>query len=169
MGNAIAQEFTISIATDADVEGILNVTMSVVSEGLWLGTELPLDRDAWRIGFQSTVRRDDALALVATADHTVIGEATLSPKWPGLLQLGMSVDAAWRSQGVGASLLARAVTWARNSKAHKISLEVFPHNTSALSLYEKYGFVQEGAFRHHIRRRSGELWDLIPMGLLLCD
>jgi putative acetyltransferase len=44
---------------------------------------------------------------------------------------------------------------------------VFPHNLAALALYEKHGFVREGLFRSHVRRRTGEIWDSIPMGLLL--
>ena len=33
--------------------------------------------------------------------------------------------------------------------------------------YRKFGFVDEGRRIKHIRRASGELWDMIDMGLLL--
>ena len=60
-----------------------------------------------------------------------------------------------------------AVQWAREQGLHKLSLSVFPHNTAAIALYRKFGFVAEGRRIEHYRRTSGELWDLIEMGLLL--
>ncbi len=47
------------------------------------------------------------------------------------------------------------------------SLSVWPHNTAAIALYRKYGFVEEGRRLKQIRRQSGELWDVVDMGLLL--
>ena len=55
--------------------------------------------------------------------------------------------------------------WARNRHAHKVTLQVWPHNKAAIALYRKYGFAIEGRLVRHWRRRTGELWDLICMGL----
>jgi ribosomal protein S18 acetylase RimI-like enzyme len=44
---------------------------------------------------------------------------------------------------------------------------VWPHNAAAIALYRKYGFVEEGHRVKQIRRQSGELWDIVEMGLLL--
>jgi RimJ/RimL family protein N-acetyltransferase len=57
--------------------------------------------------------------------------------------------------------------WARRSGAHKVALQVWPHNVAARRLYEKHGFVQEGLLRRHYRRRNGELWDAVVMGMVL--
>ncbi|MDQ3574430.1 MAG: hypothetical protein M3404_05830, partial [Actinomycetota bacterium] len=51
--------------------------------------------------------------------------------------------------------------------AHKVALQVWPHNHGALALYRKFGFVQEGLLRRHYPRRNGELWDAVVMGLVL--
>jgi putative acetyltransferase len=59
------------------------------------------------------------------------------------------------------------IAWAIEHHAHKLVLEVWPHNTAAQGLYRRYGFEQEGFFRRHYRRRNGELWDAIRMGLIL--
>ena len=40
-------------------------------------------------------------------------------------------------------------------------------NTRAIGLYEKLGFVVEGRYRRHWRRRDGSLWDSLLMGLVL--
>ncbi len=85
------------------------------------------------------------------------------------LELGMLVAAPWRGRGVGKKLLDACLAWARESGAHKICLEVWPHNAAAIALYEKNGFVREGYRRKQWRRRNGELWDSVLMGLLLVD
>jgi len=50
---------------------------------------------------------------------------------------------------------------------HKLALEVWPHNGAARALYRRLGFVDEGRLRRQYRRRSGELWDAIVMGLVV--
>jgi RimJ/RimL family protein N-acetyltransferase len=60
-----------------------------------------------------------------------------------------------------------AIEWAREQALHKLSLSVWPHNAAAIALYRKYGFVEEGRRVKQMRRQSGELWDLVDMGLLL--
>ena len=60
-----------------------------------------------------------------------------------------------------------AITWARDVGAHKVALQMWPHNDRAHALYEKFGFVDEGRLVRHYRRRNGELWDAVIMGLAL--
>lgn len=60
-----------------------------------------------------------------------------------------------------------AVGWARESGLHKLVLQVWPHNERARALYRKFGFVEEGYLRRHYRRRNGQLWDAVMMGLVL--
>jgi RimJ/RimL family protein N-acetyltransferase len=60
-----------------------------------------------------------------------------------------------------------AIEWACEHELHKLSLSVWPHNSAAIALYRKYGFVEEGRRINQVRRQSGELWDVVEMGLLL--
>ena len=85
----------------------------------------------------------------------------------GFGEFGMFVDRGWRGRGVGSALVQAAIGWARAQGLHKLSLEVFAHNTAAIGLYRKCGFVEEGRRVKQYRRVSGELWDSIVMGLLL--
>jgi ribosomal protein S18 acetylase RimI-like enzyme len=87
----------------------------------------------------------------------------------GVADLGMAVADGWRGQGVGSALLAAAIDWARAHGAHKVALQLWPHNTAAQALYEKFGFVVEGRLRRHYPRRNRERWDAVIMGLLLDD
>lgn len=79
----------------------------------------------------------------------------------------MAVAREWRGRGVGSALLAAAIADARARGLHKLILSVFPHNAAAIALYRKHGFVEEGRRVKMFRRRSGELWDAVEMGLLL--
>ena len=85
----------------------------------------------------------------------------------GVADFGMMVAADRRGQGIGSALMAAAIEWARTAGAHKLSLQVWPHNEAARALYRKFGFEEEGLLRRQYRRRNGELWDAIVMGLLL--
>jgi putative acetyltransferase len=79
----------------------------------------------------------------------------------------MAVAREWRGRGVGSALLAAAIEWAHDRGLHKLSLGVFAHNSAAIELYRKFGFVEEGRRIKQYRRANGELWDAIEMGLLL--
>jgi RimJ/RimL family protein N-acetyltransferase len=85
----------------------------------------------------------------------------------GLLNLGMWVIKPWRGRGAGSALVTACIDWAKAQGAHKIALEVWPHNEPARNLYRRFGFEEEGYLRSHWRRRNGELWDSVVMGLLL--
>ena len=154
-----------AVATESDIDGILDVFAAVAAEERFIGTELPIDRHARRMSFRATIAGPDTLFLIARNNGRVIGHLGLYLLEPGVLGLGMAVVREWRSQGIGEALLVHAIEWAHQSPAHKISLEVFLHNVAAIALYEKHGFVREGLLRRHIRRKNGEIWDCTPMTL----
>ena len=105
--------------------------------------------------------------LVAIAGGEIVGQLHVEETWFGYGEVGMMVAADWRGRGVGSALMAAAIDQSRERGLHKLSLGVFPQNGAAIALYRKFGFVDEGRRVEHIRRASGEYWDLIEMGLLL--
>lgn len=105
--------------------------------------------------------------LVAVAGGEVIGSIHVEKSRFGFGELGMAIARDARGRGVGSALLSAAIDWARDQGLHKLSLGVFPHNTAAIALYRKFGFVEEGRRVKQYRRSNGELWDSIDMGLLL--
>lgn len=105
--------------------------------------------------------------FVAVVGNEVVGELHIDPTPFGFGEVAMMVAAGWRGRGVGTALLVAAIDWARQRGLHKLSLSVFPSNERALALYRKLGFVEEGRRVKHMRRTSGELWDLVEMGLHL--
>jgi RimJ/RimL family protein N-acetyltransferase len=154
-------------ATSADVPAMVDIFAAVAAEGMWIGTEAPVDRDRRALQFTATVG-GDGQAFVAVADGEVVGHLGLHPEHNGTADVGMVVADGWRGKGVGSALLEAAITWARAEPGvHKLTLQVWPHNGSAQALYRKFGFEREGRLRRHYRRRGGELWDALVMGLVL--
>jgi putative acetyltransferase len=155
-------------ATHDDVPEMIALIAAVAAEGKWIGTEDPVDSDRLSRLFTETIESDGAHALVAVDDDRLVGNLGMHPVAPGLLGLGMSVAMDHRGQGVGTQLMQAAIDWARaQGNVHKLELDVWPHNTTAQALYTKCGFVFEGRRRRQYRRRNGELWDSVVMGLVL--
>jgi RimJ/RimL family protein N-acetyltransferase len=150
-----------------DADGFIAVFEAVAAEGRWIGTELPVDderRTRWRRSAECA--SDDEFTNVAVDGERVVGFAHVYLD-RGHTHLGMAVVAEYRGRGLGRQLLDGCIWWSRQVGAHKIDLEVFPHNAAARRLYERAGFGVEGHRRRHWRRSSGELWDSVEMSMIL--
>ena len=155
-------------ATPDDVDAIVELYVAVVEEGRWLGGQLPVDRAARRDRFLAEIDASDKNAsLVAAVDDEVVGHAGVDLTPYDVAGLGMMVDSRWRGRGVGGALVRAAIDAGRQMGAHKLALQVWPHNEVARRLYLRHGFVEEGVLRRHYPRRNGELWDSVIMGLVL--
>lgn len=160
------RRFTVRPATAADVGGAVALYAAVAAEGRWIGREVvdPVERHA---ELMASIASPDSAQLVADSGGEVVGQLGVDLRPYGVAELGMMVAAGWRGVGVGSALLEAALDWARRAGAHKVGLQVWPHNEAALRLYRRFGFVEEGRLRRHYRRRNGELWDALVMGLAL--
>jgi len=156
-----ADQISVRPAEDGDRRALALLFAAVAEERDGIGAEPPIDVDelakSWKV--------DDT--LVALAHGGIVGEIHVEPSWMGFGEIGMMVAADWRGRGVGSALVAASIDRARGRGLHKLALSVFPHNSAAIALYRKFGFVEEGRLVRHVRRADGQLWDLIEMGLLL--
>lgn len=153
-------------ADDADAATAL--LAEVAAEGLWLGVE---------VGFDEASRRDRLLAsltdpmvyalVVVQDDGALLGTGSVHVARYGVADLAIVLAEPARGRGLGAALLDALVAGARERGAHKVDLQVWPHNPAAIGLYLSRGFLVEGRVRAHYRRASGQLWDSVLMGLLL--
>jgi ribosomal protein S18 acetylase RimI-like enzyme len=153
--------FAIRPARDEDRVPLALVFAAVAEERDGIATEPPVDVEARAASWTLDG------TLVAVAGEDVIGSIHVDASRHGFGELGMAVLREWRGRGVGSALLAAGINWARERGLHKLSLSVFPHNTAAIALYRKHGFVEEGRRVKQYRRSSGEFWDAVDMGLLL--
>lgn len=153
-------------ATADDVVAVVDLMESVAAEGRWIGREAPIDRDFTTEQFASNVADPRHLAMVAERNLAVVGMIGLNDDGAGHAGLWMFLAPDARNQRIGTALLEAAVDWARSAEAiHKVTLQVWPHNAAAIALYRRHGFSVEGYLHRHWRRRNGELWDAILMGL----
>ena len=162
-----APAVTVREATLADVDRVLELVVAVAGEGRWISVEAPVDVAERRRRMVEELEGEQTVMLVAEAGGELVGQLDLRLARYGVADLGMLVAPGWRRRGVGSALMAEAIARARAAGAHKLTLQVWPHNTAALALYERFGFQREGYLRRHYRRRSGELWDAVVMGLPL--
>ena len=159
-------ELTLRGASKADFDDWFLLYDAVAAEGKWIGGEAPSDRTAREKSFYAHLADPDSTTFLAVLGGRLVGSLGVTIRG-GIADLGMMVAAKWRGRGVGSALMGACVGWAEERGAHKVTLEVWPHNVAAQNLYKKHGFVEEGRFRRHYRRRNGELWDAIRMGLVL--
>ena len=156
-----ADPVEIRAADDADRRELALLFAAVAEERDGIAAEPPVDVDAraasWRLDG----------TLVAVANGAIVGFLHVDRTRYGFGEIGMLVARDWRGRGVGSALVGAGIDWARAQGLHKLALSVFPHNHAGIALYRKFGFEEEGRRRRHMRRQSGELWDLIEMGLLL--
>jgi GNAT superfamily N-acetyltransferase len=148
-------------AVDGDRQAMALLFAAVAEERDGIALEPPIDVEAL------AAHRELDRTFVAVSAGNVTGLLYVLESGFGFGEIVMMVAAQWRGRGVGTALVATVIEWARERGLHKLTLSVFPHILAAIVLYSKFGFVEEGRHPKHIRRASGELWDLIDMGLRL--
>jgi len=163
---AASDGLTIRQSRGDDFDAWFALFEAVAAEGRWVGSEAPMDREWASASFRRALDGEHAVTLLAEADGQLVGIIGITLV-RGLAELGMLVRDGYRGRGIGSALLDACIEWSRAHGAHKVVLQVWPHNTAAITLYEKHGFVHEGRMIRHWRRRNGELWDTICMGLVL--
>lgn len=55
---------------------------------------------------------------------------------------GVYIRESYRGKGLGEEITIKAIDWIRNNKAESVLLYVDKHNTTAISLYVKLGFIE---------------------------
>jgi RimJ/RimL family protein N-acetyltransferase len=152
-----------------DVEGALDSIAVVADEQRWIGASPGFDRaerrERWLAGIEDPFTRQ--YVVVDPAGDAIVGNGGVHRERYGVAEFGMSLVPAARGRGAGGALLDALIGGARELRAHKVALQVWPHNEPAIRLYRSRGFEVEGRIRRHYRRANGEHWDAVLMGLLL--
>lgn len=152
-----------------DIEGFWNCLDSVARERRWLGAFEAHPLDAMRKFVLGMIENDNA-QYVALDDGKVVGWIDISPSRrvisPHVGGLGMGILDGYRGQGIGKRLMTAALEKAKSRGIKRVELEVFAHNTAAIALYKRMGFVEEGRCKNAALLDEGYV-DLIMMALWL--
>jgi RimJ/RimL family protein N-acetyltransferase len=148
-------------AEPGDAQGLKALGDAVGSEPEgWLVTT-----NGWRDAaderrYLRAIRRyPNAAVFVAEDEGLIVGRLSVArdqhPASAHVADLGLMVAQSHRRRGVGTALLEAAAAWGREAGVRKLELHVFPWNTAAIALYEKFGFVREGYRKEHYGRGDG--------------
>lgn len=83
--------------------------------------------------------------------HNILGEGYID---------NIAVFPQARRKGIGSALVNALCTYGEQNGLVFVTLEVRPSNEPALSLYQKYGFQQEGIRRGYYRHPTEDAWIL---------
>ena len=126
-----------------------NRTGPAAELGLALPAELQASR--WWAARAEMVERDPAdtwsAVRLVVRDGTVVGNVGFHgpPDEAGMVEVGYTVYAAYRRQGIARAVLGQMVAEARASAAVRVvRLSVSPDNAPSLGLTRSAGFVQTG-------------------------
>jgi putative acetyltransferase len=120
-----------------------------------------ISRDERRGRFHHLLESGLNVSFVAEFGSRMVGELTLALGNPNPTQIGFGVHPDWRRRGIGRALVGHAVAWADANGIHKLTAEVFPHNTAALALLGEHGFVEEGYLVNQFARKAGGANDAV--------
>jgi len=97
--------------------------------------------------------RDKNPQFVALDGEAVVGWCVIAPKQKPIYQhtgvLGMGIVEGYRGRGIGSALINATLTAARQRGLIRVELQVREKSLSAVTLFEKSGFVMEGVMRKH--------------------
>ena len=74
-----------------------------------------------------------------------------------------------RGSGLGSRLVEAAIEEARDRGIAKLGLRALSNNPTAIGLYKRHGFVEEGRLKAELRREDGTYADDIWMALWLAE
>ena len=158
----------VRVANIRDAESLLNYLTEFTSEGcitVPILTKLPtIEQEKKWI----EARTDNkGILIIAEDDKKVVGLIeTVIPKTKEFehnCEFGMSVLATYRKKGIGKKLLSEFLKWAKTSDLLRVELNVFSINESAIKLYEKYGFSEDGRRVNAVKLKTGKYCDLVHM------
>ena len=118
----------------------------------WLDKyELTEPADISMLGnYQSEILDTGGVIYLAKAGEEIIGSAALIQEKPGEYELAkMAVTASYQGKGISKLLIEKCLAKAKELKAAKVFLVSSSKLSTALSLYEKYGFKHVPVVDNH--------------------
>lgn len=148
-------DFTIRVAQQFDLSGLVGVIRQVASDGAYIEAEQVADVVDYE---EVVVRRNEVnsrMFFVAVVDDDVVGWVHLSipsaEKLEHTARLTVGVLEEFRGHGIGQALLDRGIEWAETNGFEKLYNSVPATNEAAIAFLEANGWGTEAIRSDHYR------------------
>lgn len=116
-------------------------------------------------------KQNNSLFVIAEVEGKIIGNLNFSggtrPRIAHTGEFGVSVLREYWGQGLGTELIKYLIEWCEKSGViRKVNLRVRSDNFSAIHVYKKLGFNEEGVITREFRVNN-KFYDSIFMGLVI--
>lgn len=163
--------YTVRSAREEDASSLSAVRLQIDGETENMDRE-PGEGFIDEEGFVRLVRGDAEkernLFLVAEAEGKIVGFSRCQGfelnRMRHKVEFGICILKDYWGYGIGSKLLQASIRWADASGVVKMCLHVLETNTTAIALYEKYGFRVEGVLKQDKRLSDGGYYDTVVMG-----
>lgn len=116
-------------------------------------------------------KQNNAIFIIVEVEGRIVGNLNFSsgmrPRIAHTGEFGVSVLKEYWGQGIGTMLINYLIEWCKQSEfIRKINLRVRSDNQSAICLYKKLGFKEEGVITRDFLINN-RFYDSISMGLII--
>ena len=161
-------------AEDKDAQQLLDHVSKINAETDFLireADEFDFTLKKQKSFIKARINSEINLFIVGEVDGTIIGSCILSGstlrREKHKVDLGISIQRDYWGLGIGRSLMAVAMGWAKEKNIDKITLKVDASNYRAVALYESLGFEVEGRLLKDKYMSDGSYRNSYLMGLIL--
>lgn len=166
------KQVVIKQAEAKDAEELLHCLKTYISQSKFIpkhNYEIKLTVEQEVDWINSYLKNENSILLVAEYKTQLIGNIDVTGsqrermKHTGMIGMGMLEE--WRNLGIGTHLMENAIAWAtQNSILELLWLQVYTANHSALHLYKKMGFVDNGTIQNYFKHET-DYFDVMTMSL----
>ena len=135
-------------ASYQDRSGILDVIQSVAHERIYFQTDCYMSTPVWERALQVGYDEQSGILLLAVKDQEkIVGYGRLTPndtdRFDRMIgNIGLALLPVYRSQGLGAAVLTRLLSYALVMRFCTLTAAVLATNLRSLQLFQKYGFTK---------------------------
>lgn len=114
--------------------------------------------DFWTYNiFKSELENPNSTYIVAKEDNEIVGFAGIWKAYDDIHITNIVTRKDKRNLGIGSKLLENLILLARKTNLDSITLEVNENNSSAISLYEKFGFSKIGIRKKYYNNKDNAI------------
>jgi RimJ/RimL family protein N-acetyltransferase len=158
-----------------DEGGLINQLKCVDRETKFLAREegefsftLAQERDF----IQQCLDDENRFFILAEVDGEIVGTCaaalvSASKRFSHRASMGIALCQSFWRLGIGSKMMNWCIEWCCEKGLEQLELDVVTENTSARSLYEKYGFEVQGTKKHALKYADGSYADEYHMVLFL--